>query len=151
MCKKLKENNIHVTIDTAGNFDITDKVKELFKYVDLVMLDIKHIDDETHKYLTGSSNKKILKLGNYLSDNNILTRIRIVYLPNITDNSDENINRLNNYINSIKSLETVEVLPYHTMGISKWEQLGIKYQLYNIKEPTNEEVLNFKNRLQKLS
>ena len=147
MCKKLKENNIHVTIDTSGNFDITDKVKKLLKYVDLVMLDIKHIDDETHKYLTGSSNKKILNFGKYLSDNNISTRIRVVYLPTITDNNEENILRLKEYIKNIKSLEKLEILPYHTMGIHKWEELGIKYELSNIKEPTEEEVINLKNIL----
>ena len=147
MCKILKENNIHVAIDTAGNFDVTYKVKKLLKYVDLVMLDIKHIDDETHKYLTGSSNNKILKFGKYLSDNNILTRIRVVYLPSITDNSNENIIKLKEYINSINNLESVEVLPYHTMGVHKWDELGLKYELNNIKVPSNEETVNFKNIL----
>ena len=147
MCKKLKENNINVVIDTAGNFNITDKVKELLKYVDLVMLDVKHIDDNTHTYLTGSSNEKILNFGRYLSDNNIPVRIRIVYLPTITDDKEENIIKLKEYIKNIKTLEKVEVLPYHTMGISKWKELGLKYELNELKEPTKEKLISFENYL----
>ena len=147
MCKKLKENNINVVIDTAGNFNITDKVKELLKYVDLVMLDVKHIDDNTHTYLTGSSNRKILNFGRYLSDNNIPVRIRVVYMPTITDDKEENIIKLKEYIKSIKSLESLEILPYHKMGIHKWEELGIKYELYDIKEPSNEDVNKLRNKL----
>lgn len=148
MCKKLKENNIHVTVDTAGYFDITDKVKELLKYVDLVMLDIKHIDNDKHTYITSRDNIKILNFARYLSDNNIKTRIRIVYMPGITDEKEEYVIRLKEFISTLKSIEMVEVLPYHTMGISKWEELGIKYMLRDLKVPTDEQIQNFKIKIE---
>lgn len=147
MCKKLKENNIHVTIDTAGYFDINNKIKELLRYVDLVMLDIKHIDNEKHKWLTGKDNVKILNFAKYLSDNNIKTRIRIVYMPGITDEREEHIIGLKNFISNLKSLEKVEVLPYHTMGISKWNELGIEYKLRELNPPTDIQIKELKSKL----
>ncbi len=149
ICKKLKEDNIHVTIDTAGNFKITDDVKELLKYVDLVMLDIKHINDDIHKDLTGFSNKQILEFARYLSENNIKTRIRVVYMPTITDSSDEDLVKLKQFISSLKTLEKVEVLPYHTMGIKKWEDLHMNYELSHVKVPTDEETSKLQEYLLK--
>lgn len=136
VCKILKKENIHIAIDTAGNFDITEDIKELLKYVDLVLLDIKHIDNEKHKYMTGVPNTKILKFAKYLNQNNIKMWIRIVYMPGFTD---EGKDKLKEYIHSLKTVEKVEVLPYHTMGNFKWEELGLKYELEDMKEPTKEE------------
>ena len=136
VCKILKKENIHIAIDTAGNFDITEDIKELLKYVDLVLLDIKHIDNEKHKYMTGVPNTKILKFAKYLSENNIKMWIRIVYMPGFTD---EGKDKLKEYIHSLKTVEKVEVLPYHTMGVFKWKDLGLKYELEDMKEPTKEE------------
>ena len=140
VCKILKKQNIHIAIDTAGNFDITEEIKELLRYVDLVLLDIKHINNEKHKYITGVSNTKILKFAKYLSDNNIKTWIRIVYTPGFTD---ENKDELKQFINKLKCVEKIDVLPYHTMGVFKWKELGLKYELENIKEPTKEQVEEF--------
>lgn len=136
VCKILKKENIHIAIDTAGNFDITEDIKELLKYVDLVLLDIKHIDNEKHKYMTGVPNTKILKFAKYLSENNIKMWIRIVYMPGFTD---EGKDKLKEYIHSLKTVEKIEVLPYHTMGVFKWKDLGLKYELEDMKEPTKEE------------
>lgn len=136
VCKILKKENIHIAIDTAGNFDITEDIKELLKYVDLVLLDIKHIDNEKHKYMTGVPNTKILKFAKYLSENNIKMWIRIVYMPGFTD---EGKDKLKEYIHSLKTVEKIEVLPYHTMGKFKWKELGLKYELEDMKEPTKEE------------
>jgi pyruvate formate lyase activating enzyme len=139
-CKKLKENNIHVAIDTAGNFDTEDeKINELFKYVDLVLFDIKHMDNEIHKFLTGAENIKILNMAKYISnEKKIPMWIRIVYIPNITDKNDT-INKYKEFISKLRSVEKVEILPYHEMGKYKWKELGIKYELENIRIPTNEE------------
>lgn len=140
VCKILKKENIHIALDTAGNFAITEEIKELLKYVDLVLIDIKHIDDEKHKYMTGVSNNKILKFVKYLSENNIKMWIRIVYIPGFTDYKKD---KLKEYIHSIKKVEKIEILPYHTMGKFKWKELGLKYELDDVRESTKEEVDEF--------
>ena len=86
--------------------------------------------------MTGVPNTKILKFAKYLNENNIKMWIRIVYMPGF---SDEGKDKLKEYIHSLKTVEKVEVLPYHTMGKFKWEELGLKYELEDMKEPTKEE------------
>lgn len=140
VCKILKKENIHIAIDTAGNFDMTDDIKELLKYVDLVLLDIKHIDNEKHKYITGVSNTKILKFAKYLSDNDIKMWIRIVYMPSFTD---EGKDKLKEYIHKFKNVEKIDVLPYHKMGVFKWKELGLDYELEYMEEPTKEQTDEF--------
>ncbi|MGM9970275.1 MAG: pyruvate formate-lyase-activating protein [Anaeroplasma sp.] len=145
--KKLKEKNIHTAIDTSGIlFEDNDKYHELIKYTDLVLLDIKHINDEEHKKLTRVSNKKILEFARFLSDNNIKMWIRHVLLPEITLN-DQYLLELRDFINTLKTVEKVEVLPYHTMGVSKYESLGIDYPLKDLRTPTKEEVNHAKSIL----
>lgn len=144
--KKLKENGINTCIDTSGMFPITDDVKEALKYTDLVLLDIKHIDDEKCKDLVGFSNKKELEFARYLSDNNIHMWIRQVLVPTLTDN-EEDLKRLKEFISSLKTVDKVEILPYHSTGKYKWKELGLKYELENIREATNEDVKRAKEIL----
>lgn len=144
--KKLKENGINTCIDTSGMFLITDDVKEVLKYTDLVLLDIKHIDDEKCKDLVGFSNKKELKFARYLSDNNIHMWIRQVLVPTLTDD-EEDLKRLKEFISSLKTVDKVEILPYHSTGKYKWKELGFKYELENIREATNEDVKRAKEIL----
>lgn len=140
VCKKIKEHDIHIAIDTAGNFDINDeKINELIKYADLFLFDIKHIKDEIHKDLIGVSNKKILEMAKYIS--NIKDKkmwIRIVYIPGITD-KDDSLEEYKKFIKTLKNVEKIEVLPYHEMGKYKWEALGLKYKLNDIRIPEKEE------------
>ena len=144
--KKLKENGINTCIDTSGMFPITDDVMEVLKYTDLVLLDIKHIDDEKCKDLVGFSNKKELEFARYLSDNNIHMWIRQVLVPTLTDN-EEDLKRLKEFISSLKTVDKVEILPYHSTGKYKWKELGLKYELENIREATNEDVKRAKEIL----
>lgn len=137
--KKLKAQNIHTAIDTSGMFDITDDIKELLKYTDLVLLDIKHIDDEKSKSLVGFSNKKELEFARYLSDNNIPMWIRQVLIPGITDDAKDLIN-LRMFIKSLKTVKKVEVLPYHDMGKYKWQDLGCKYELEGVRPANADDV-----------
>lgn len=151
LCKKAKAKDIHVTIDTSGNpftreNPFFDKFNELMNYVDLFMLDIKHIDDEAHKDLTGHTNKNILDMAKYLSDNGKAMWIRQVLVPGITAN-DEQLNKLKEFIDTLETVERVEVLPYHTLGVFKWEQLGIPYELEGVNPPTQEEVKHAKEIL----
>lgn len=137
--KKLKEENIHTCIDTSGMVAITDDIKELLSYTDLVLLDIKHIDDNKCKDLVGRSNKLELEFAKYLSDNNIKMWIRQVIIPGLTDNK-EDLLKLKDFINSLKTVEKIELLPYHNIGEFKWKKLGLKYPLEGIRQATDEDI-----------
>ena len=144
--KLAKAQGIHTTIDTAGNpftreEPFFSKFQELMKVTDLVMLDIKHIDDEQHKILTGQTNKNILDMARYLSDTGKPVWIRHVLVPERSD-KDEYLHRLHDFIETLDNVEKVEVLPYHTLGVYKWKELGIPYQLEGIDPPSKERVEN---------
>lgn len=135
----LKKMGIHTCLDTSGALQINDEIKELLNYTDLVLLDIKHIDDEKAKALTGISNKNELAFARYLSDNKIPMWIRQVLLPGYTDDESD-LKRLKEFIDTLSSVERVEILPYHDYGKFKWEELGKKYELDDVKPPSQEEI-----------
>ena len=137
--KKLKKENIHTCIDTSGMVALTPKIKELLSLTDLVLLDIKHIDSDKCKKLVGFSNELELKFAKYLSDNNINIWIRQVLIPEITDNESDLI-KLRDFIHSLKTVKKVELLPYHRMGIYKWEELNQTYELENIREANTSDI-----------
>lgn len=144
--RKAKANGIHTTLDTSGNpftreEPFFSKFNELMKYTDLVMLDIKHIDDEQHKILTGCTNKNILDLARYLSDIKKPVWIRHVLVPERSD-YDEYLIKLDEFIQSLDNVQKVEVLPYHTLGAYKWDELGYEYKLKGIDPPSLERVDN---------
>ena len=146
--KKAKANNINTALDTSGNpFTKSEpffsKFKELLNYTDLVLLDLKHINNEEHKKLTGQENSNILELAQYLSQVNKPVWIRHVLVPDITDN-DKYLNELSEFINTLNNVEKVEVLPYHSLGEYKWQELGINYQLKGVNPPTKNRVDNAK-------
>lgn len=148
---KAKAKGIHTTLDTSGNpftrkEPFFSKFNELMKVTDLVMLDIKQIDDAKHKILTGCSNSNILDMATYLSDINKPMWIRHVLVPGGSDN-DELLMRLDKFIKSLKNVDRVEVLPYHTLGVFKWEELGLDYPLKGVEPPTKDRVENAKNLL----
>ena len=149
--QKAKEMGIHTTLDTSGNPFTTEepfylKWKELMKVTDLVMLDIKHIDEEQHKILTGKTGKNILEMARQMSDLGQPMWIRHVLVPERND-TDEYLHRLADFIKTLKTVERVEVLPYHTLGVFKWKNLGIPYKLEGIDPPTAERVENAKRIL----
>ena len=134
--KKLKKEKIHTCIDTSGMFELTDKIKELIDLTDLFLLDIKHIDSEKCKELVGISNKRELEFARYLSENNKHLWIRQVLIPGITDDKQDLL-KLKDFIETLKTVDKIEILPYHNMGKYKWEKLGIEYELSEIR-PANE-------------
>lgn len=137
--KKLKAEGIHTCIDTSGIVAITDDIKEVLKYTDLVLLDIKHIDDEKCKKLVGVSNKRELEFAQYLSENNIKIWIRQVLVPGYTDD-EQDLLKLKKFIKSLKTVENIQILPYHNMGKYKWEKLGLKYELENVRQANQDDV-----------
>ena len=148
----LKAKGVHTCVDTSGitfqadKPEILEKHKKLLEVTDLFLLDIKHIDDKACKELTGQSNAHTLAFAKFLSDNGKKMWIRQVLVPNITDD-DESLQRTRAFINTLETVEKVEVLPYHTMGVVKYEKLGLEYPLADVKAPTKERVLNAKRIL----
>lgn len=134
--RKAKEKGIHTCIDTSGvTYDTSDteyisKLDALMMYTDLVMLDIKHINAQKHKELTGFSNENILAFAKYVDDKNIPIWIRHVVLDGYT-NDEKSLFALGEFIGTLKNVKALDVLPYHTMGVSKYKDLGIRYRLEN--------------------
>ena len=143
---KLKKYNIHTCIDTSGSVDLTDDIKELIDLTDLFLLDIKCINDEKSKELTGVSNKKELDFARYLSDINKPLWIRQVLVPGITDDENDLL-KLKDFISSLKTVEKVEILPYHDLGKFKWEKLGCNYELEGHRTANQEDVKRAKKIL----
>ena len=144
--KIAKKEGVHTTLDTSAN-PYTEKEPfyskwlELMKYTDLVMLDIKQIDEQEHIKLTGHSNKNILAMARELSDMKKPVWIRHVLVPGGSD-KDEYLHRLADFIHTLSNVERVEVLPYHTLGKFKWENLGLSYPLEGVNPPTQERIDN---------
>ncbi len=143
---KAKAKGIHTTLDTSGNpftrkEPFFSKFNELMKVTDLVMLDIKQINEAEHKILTGWSNSNILDMARYLSELGKPMWIRHVLVPGGSDN-DEQLIKLDEFIKTLKNVDRVEVLPYHTLGTFKWEELGIDYPLKDVKPPTKDRIEN---------
>ena len=144
-----KEKNIHTCLDTSGvtyrpgQSHYNEKLDELMKVTDLVMLDIKHIDPEGHKALTGHDNSGILAFARYLEQKNIPVWIRHVVVPGITD--DENLlTRLGTFLGTLSNIKALDVLPYHIMGITKYEQLGMTYPLEGVPPATKDQAARAK-------
>ena len=143
--KELKKRKIHTAIDTSGMVELTDTIKEVLSLTDLVLLDIKHIDSRKCKDLVGFENTRELKFARYLSDNNIPIWIRQVLVPGYTDDENDLL-KLKDFIKSLKTVERVEVLPYHNLGEYKWKELNLEYALKDVRQANIDDV----NRAKKI-
>ena len=149
--KKAKAAGVSTCIDTAGEpftheEPFYSKWKELMALTDTVLLDIKNIDPDAHKELTGVDNGNILQMAKEISDLGIPIWIRHVLVPGGSDN-DDYLRRTREFIDSLTSVEKVEVLPYHTLGVPKYQELGIPYRLEGVESPTPERIENAKKIL----
>ncbi len=118
---------------------LTDDIKKVLSLTDLVLLDIKHINDEKSKELVGFSNKLELEFAKYLSNHNIPIWIRQVLIPEYTDD-EQDLLKLKDFIASLKTVQKVEFLPYHDMGKFKWKRLGLNYALENVRNANSKDV-----------
>jgi len=144
-----KRKKIHTCLDTSGicfHPVCPEKYDKLLEVTDLVMLDIKHIDDEQHKKLTGHSNQNILAFAKYLSEKNIPVWIRHVIVPDWTDSTEEQT-RLGYFIGGLKTLKALDVLPYHDMGKAKYHELGIPYPLEEVKPVDKETAVQAREQI----
>ncbi len=139
-----KKENIHTALDTAGQPFTTESewlsgFEKLMDVTDLILLDLKQMSSEGHKNLTGVDNSNILEMAKWLSDHGKKMWIRHVLVPGVTDDRDDLLS-MREFIDSLKTVERVEVLPYHTLGLIKWKELNIPYTLDGVPTPTKEQV-----------
>lgn len=142
--KLAKKENISAAIDTAGQPFSTEekwltKFKSLAEVTDLFILDLKEMDPAGHKELTGVDNSNILEMARWLSQNETRMWIRHVLVPGITDGEDD-LKKMHEFIAGLKTVEKVEILPYHTLGTLKWAELNKKYPLEGVPTPTSEQI-----------
>ena len=145
MLELSKKAGINTCIDTAGTGYTKEYLDAILKHTDLVILDIKAIDPENYKKITGKSMDEFNYFKERLKENNNRLWLRQVIVPGIND-TEEYILKLKEYIKDFNNVERVELLPYHTMGISKYEKLGLKYRLEGTKAMGKKEI----EHLQKL-
>ena len=150
--QKAKNAGIHTCLDTSGivfNRSNSEKLKtfgKLLKVTDLVMLDIKHIDSEKHKYLTGTGNENVLEFARFVSENGTKMMIRHVVVPNITD-EPKYLYELGKFIGKLKTVNSLDVLPYHTLGVHKYRELGIEYPLEGVQQTSQEKAIEARNTI----
>lgn len=155
--KALKANGIHTCIDTSAGcandtLAFQRHFDKLLKYTDLILLDIKHIDNEKHIALTEKPNTQILKIAKKLSDIKQPVWIRHVLVPGYTD-AKEDLIQLGAFINTLDNVERFELLPYHQLGVHKWEAMNLSYPLNKVQPPTDNDVklayqlVNFKGNI----
>ncbi|MBD5473404.1 MAG: pyruvate formate lyase-activating protein [Lachnospiraceae bacterium] len=144
-----KKDHVHTCIDSSGiafkpdNKPFIEKLDKLMELTDLVMLDIKHIDPEKHKELTDQPNDGILAFASYLNEKGVDMWIRHVVVPGITDD-DKYLFELGYFIGQFSNLKALDVLPYHTMGETKYQKLGIPYKLKGIPAMEKDKVVEKK-------
>lgn len=146
-----KQEGVHTALDTSGNpFSLDpeylEKFDRLMQVTDLFILDMKEMNEEKHRKLTGCSNANILAMARYLSDHGKEMWIRHVLVPGLTDAEDD-LQALADFLKELKTVSRTEILPYHTLGLFKWENLGIPYSLTDVPAPTEEEIQRAKKIL----
>ena len=133
-----REANIHTAIDTSG-FILNEAVKDTLKLTDLVLLDVKHIDEDKYQTLTSKSLKPTLEFLDYLEEIEKPTWVRYVLLPGYTDDEDD-LHRWAKKMTQYKTIERIDILPFHQMGSNKWAQMGLEYKLTEVEPPTPSQV-----------
>jgi pyruvate formate lyase activating enzyme len=140
--KEAKSLGIHTCLDTSAacyNAKQSSDFQLLMKYTDLILLDIKHINNEKHILLTGSPNKQVLEFAHYLNEISKPVIIRHVLVPSITDSPDD-LKQLRAFLDTLSNIKDIEILPYHKYGINKWKEMGLIYPLTQIDEPSQDNI-----------
>ena len=147
-----KKEGVNTCIDTAGEpftkeGEWFEKFKKLMEVTDILLMDIKHINEEEHIKLTGKTGKNIREMFAYLDEIQKPIWIRHVLVPGITDN-DEYLTQTRDFIRTLSNIYRVEILPYHNLAISKYRDMGIKYALEDTQMPSAERIENARKILE---
>lgn len=136
--KLCKDEGMHTAVDTSG-FILNDKVKEVLKYTDLVLLDIKHINPDKYQILTQKPLDPTIKFIKYLEDIDKAIWVRYVLVPGYSDDETD-LHNWAKYVSGLKNIERVDILPFHQMGMQKWKELNQEYKLAEVNPPSVEQV-----------
>lgn len=143
--RKLHEHNIHTTLDSNGRI-LDHAAKELLEETDLLMLDVKHFNEKWHKKLTGLSNSSTFKVAQHREASGKPMWLRYVLVPGWSD-QEEHLHELGAHFKDYKTIERIEILPYHKLGVHKWEALGMQYGLEGVESPTEQTITTTQNIL----
>lgn len=138
LLRQLREAGIHVCLDTNGGV-WNPAVEELFSLTDLVLLDVKQADPARHRALTGRDNTQTLRTAAWLEAHGKPFWLRYVLVPGYSD-AEADLRALGERLGGCKCIERVELLPYHTLGVHKYEAMGLEYRLKNVRENTPEQI-----------
>lgn len=145
--KMLKEAGIHICVDTNGGI-WNDDVKEMLSLADLVLLDAKEFNPSRHKTLTERGNEQTLKTAAWLEENGKPFWLRYVLVQGYSAFNDD-MEALGEHFKDYKQIERVEILPYHTLGVHKYEAMNMEYKLKGVEYNTPEQLENARNIFQK--
>ena len=136
--RELKAQDIHICLDSNGGL-WNEYVEELLKLTDLVLLDVKQFNPERHRLLTGCSNRQTLRTAAWIEAHNRPVWLRYVLVPGYSD-WEEDIRALGEALGHYRCIQRVEILPYHRLGVHKYEAMGWEYKLPEVKENTPEQL-----------
>ena len=145
LCRELRRCGLHVCVDSNGGL-WNEHVEELLGEVDLVLLDVKQMNPVRHKWLTGCSNVRTLRTADWLEAHGRPFWLRYVLVPGVSD-AESDLHALGHRFAGYKQIERVELLPYHTLGVHKYEAMGRPYALSDVKENTPEQLARAENLL----
>jgi pyruvate formate lyase activating enzyme len=141
--RRLRKEGIHTALDSNGRL-LNDEVKALLDETDLLLLDVKHFNPQWHQKLTKVSNENVFKVARYREESGKPMWLRYVLVPGWSD-QEEHLHELGQFFRDYEQIEMIEIQPYHTLGVHKWEALGMEYQLKGVEPPTQEQIENTKN------
>lgn len=136
--KAVKEAGFNTALDTNGSIT-TETVEKLYEYTDLVLLDVKHIDQAWHKKITGVGNTSVLEMARFREKQGKPMWLRYVLVPGYSD-QEEYLHKWGEVFQEYSSIDRVEILPYHTLGAYKFKELGRTYPLEGVPSPTKEQI-----------
>lgn len=148
----VKQNGLHTCVDTSGicfdetNKELVKKYDKLLEVCDLFLLDIKHIEESKHIELTGLSNKNPRAFAKYLDTKGKPMWIRHVLVDGYT-NDEEELKKVREYLDTLHNVERIEVLPYHTLGVTKYEKMNLEYPLKDVQATSKEDTKKAKEIL----
>ena len=145
--KEARRIGINTALDTNGTI-INNQIKKLYRETDFLLLDVKHIDEKWHKRLTGVSNKNVLEMAKFREELGKSMWLRYVLVPGWND-SEGFLNKWGEYFKNYKTVERVEILPYHTLGVYKYKELGMEYKISNVPSPDKKTISRAENIFKK--
>lgn len=139
LARQAQMRDLHTTIETCGHVR-WEIFQSILEHIDLVLYDVKHMDSQAHRRITGVPNELILDNLRRIAKGNVAFRIRVPLVPGYND-SHQNMRAMFEFAGGLPNLEAVDILPYHRMGESKWGQVDQPYELHGVSPHTREQVL----------